>query len=154
MHIIIYRSHSWHKAMRADEGENNWQLIYAKGCQGQWQIRTLQVDDQTVGVVASSQWNPYLLHHGRRFLNYTYIIRQCLTSCSKSMLRIRSASSITRNFRARKLKPFVFSRWSTKRPGVAEHQRNRTPRYTTMVPKYQGEQHCNRPDKLCLFLVV
>lgn len=42
-----------------------------------------------------------------------------LTSVSKSILRIRSASSITRYFRALRLKPFVFSRWSIRRPGVA-----------------------------------
>ncbi len=42
-----------------------------------------------------------------------------VTSVSKSMLSILSASSITRNLRERRLKPFVFSRWSTRRPGVA-----------------------------------
>ena len=42
-----------------------------------------------------------------------------ITSCSKSMLRILSASSMTRNFSALRLKPLVFSRWSTSLPGVA-----------------------------------
>lgn len=41
------------------------------------------------------------------------------TSVSKSMLRILSASSMTRYFRARREKPFVFSMWSINRPGVA-----------------------------------
>eukprot|EP01139_Manchomonas_bermudensis_P020174 Amastigsp_a678067_66.p3 type:complete len:194 gc:universal Amastigsp_a678067_66:721-1302(+) len=40
------------------------------------------------------------------------------SSSSKSMLRMRSASSSTRNLSVRSENPFVFSRWSTMRPGV------------------------------------
>jgi hypothetical protein len=39
-------------------------------------------------------------------------------SCSKSMSSSLSASSSTRCFRERKLKPLVLLRWSTTRPGV------------------------------------
>lgn len=42
-----------------------------------------------------------------------------LTSVSKSMFRIRSASSMTKNFSPRREKPLVFSMWSINRPGVA-----------------------------------
>ena len=42
-----------------------------------------------------------------------------LTSSPKSIFNIRSASSITRYFTERSEKPLVFSRWSTRRPGVA-----------------------------------
>jgi hypothetical protein len=42
-----------------------------------------------------------------------------LTSVSKSMFSIRSASSMTKYLRALKLKPLVFSKWSISRPGVA-----------------------------------
>jgi len=37
----------------------------------------------------------------------------------KSRSRRRSASSMTRYLRERREKPFVFSRWSRRRPGVA-----------------------------------
>ena len=40
-------------------------------------------------------------------------------SSSKPICRMRSASSITKHCRFSKLKPFVFCRWSNKRPGVA-----------------------------------
>lgn len=40
-------------------------------------------------------------------------------SSSKPISKIRSASSITSALRFRKTKPLVFSRWSSKRPGVA-----------------------------------
>lgn len=43
-----------------------------------------------------------------------------LTSVSKSMFNIRSASSMTRYRSDRRLNPLVFSRWSTSRPGVAK----------------------------------
>mmetsp|Transcript_22852 Transcript_22852/g.73891 ORF Transcript_22852/g.73891 Transcript_22852/m.73891 type:complete len:247 (-) Transcript_22852:36-776(-) len=41
------------------------------------------------------------------------------SSFSKSMLSMRSASSMTRHLQVRREKPFVFSKWSTRRPGVA-----------------------------------
>ncbi len=57
---------------------------------------------------------------------YRYVVRSLgmtlsilSTSSSKSMLRMRSASSMTRNLTVLSVKPFVFSRWSTRRPGVA-----------------------------------
>ena len=40
-------------------------------------------------------------------------------SSSKPICRMRSASSITRHCRFSYVKPFVFCRWSSSRPGVA-----------------------------------
>lgn len=106
--------------------ERESQSIFERARRGTDNGNALRVERGSRDVQISWQGHrPHTKQMGNEFWNRTLEMlhdeqrNQELTSVSKSIFNIRSASSMTKYFRALKLKPFVFSKWSISRPGVA-----------------------------------